>query len=148
MYFVNREEIENLLLYVEELIPQLQQAKATSTTERLALERATHMSIEVIIDVGNKMIDGFIMRDPGSYHDIIDILMDENVLPYEEEDLYKRIVDMRKIVVREYTTVSHEALLNEWAACIDALREFPERIRHYLNAELGNVSAFTKEREE
>lgn len=27
------------------------------------------------------MIDGFIMRDPGSYEDIIDILVDERVIP-------------------------------------------------------------------
>ncbi|AKG03998.1 MULTISPECIES: DUF86 domain-containing protein [Salimicrobium] len=145
MYFVNREEIDNLLIYVEELIPELQQAGMETTTERLALERATHMSVEVMIDVGNKMIDGFIMRDPGSYHDIIDILMDEKVLPYEEENQYKRIIDMRKAVVREYTTVSHERLLSEWNECLGSLRQFPERIRHYLNAELGSVSAFTKE---
>ncbi|PBB06290.1 DUF86 domain-containing protein [Salimicrobium humidisoli] len=145
MYFVNREEIDNLLIYVEELIPVLQQAGMETTTERLALERATHMSVEVMIDVGNKMIDGFIMRDPGSYHDIIDILMDEKVLPYEEENQYKRIIDMRKAVVREYTTVSHEHLLSEWNECLGSLRQFPERIRHYLNAELGSVSAFTKE---
>lgn len=144
MYFVNREEIENLLTYMEELIPELQQAKRETITERLALERATHMTIEVIIDVGNKMIDGFIMRDPGSYHDIIDILMDEKVLPVEEEKEYKRIIDMRKAVVREYTSVSHEELLQEWEACLDALKEFPERIRHYLNSGLGTVSAFTK----
>ncbi|GAA3319942.1 hypothetical protein GCM10020331_028930 [Ectobacillus funiculus] len=31
----------------------------------------------VFLDVGNAIIDGFIMRDPGSYEDIIDILVDE-----------------------------------------------------------------------
>ncbi|WP_347862486.1 DUF86 domain-containing protein [Salimicrobium sp. PL1-032A] len=144
MYFVNREEIENLLTYMEELIPELQQAKRDTITQRLALERATHMAIEVIIDTGNKMIDGFIMRDPGSYHDIIDILTDEQVLPEEEEASYKRIIDLRKAVVREYTAVSHETLMEEWNACLASLEMFPERIRHYLNAELGTVSAFTK----
>ena len=33
-----------------------------------------------MMDVGNLMIDGFIMRDPGSYEDIIDILIDEKVI--------------------------------------------------------------------
>ena len=36
--------------------------------------------IESIIDVGNTMIDGFIMRDPGGYEDIIDIMEDEKVI--------------------------------------------------------------------
>ena len=35
--------------------------------------------MESMMDVGNLMIDGFIMRDPGSYEDIIDILVDEKL---------------------------------------------------------------------
>ena len=60
-----------------------------NTYEKLALERVNYLLIESIIDVGNSMIDGFIMRDPGSYEDIIDILVDEKVMerrikPYKQ----------------------------------------------------------------
>lgn len=48
--------------------------------EKKALERIVHLLIENVLDVGNAMIDGFIMRDPGSYDDIIDILVDEKVV--------------------------------------------------------------------
>ena len=47
---------------------------------QLALERMVQISIDSVLDVGNAMIDGFIMRDPGSYEDIIDILLDEKVI--------------------------------------------------------------------
>ena len=49
-----------------------------------ALERIVHLLVECILDTGNDMIDGFIMRDPGSYDDIMDILVDEKVVPTEE----------------------------------------------------------------
>lgn len=35
------------------------------------------------------MIDGFIMRDPGSYDDIMDILVDEKVVTEKEGDELK-----------------------------------------------------------
>ena len=42
------------------------------------------------------MIDGFIMRDPGSYEDIIDILDDEKVITTEMSEGFKKIVSLRK----------------------------------------------------
>lgn len=43
-----------------------------------------------MLDVGNAVIDGFIMRDPGSYEDIIDILQDEKVISEEKAMQFKR----------------------------------------------------------
>ena len=82
MYFVNRSEIEQILDYYNEVLEVLdkQPQYSNKLIDRLALERSIHVLIEVILDVGNKMIDGFIMRDPGSYYDIIDILIDEKVI--------------------------------------------------------------------
>ena len=76
MYFVDRENIENTLLYYNGLLEVLEQQEAVSFLEKLGIERLAQMVVESIIDVGNLMIDGFIMRDPGSYEDIIDILVD------------------------------------------------------------------------
>ena len=55
------------------------------------------MTIEAILDVGNSMIDGFIMRDPGSYDDIIDIMEDEKVITEEMSTSIKRIIGFQKI---------------------------------------------------
>src|SRR5690625_619114 len=87
MYFVNRSEIEAILKNMDELLNEVKEQNTFSTPlDQLGLERLVHVLIESILDVGNMMIDGFIMRDPGSYHDIIDILIDEKVLPKSEED--------------------------------------------------------------
>ena len=78
MYFVDRDKIEEKLIYIDNQIQLFESQQAWNTAiEKAALERIVQMTIEAILDVGNSMIDGFIMRDPGSYDDIIDIMEDE-----------------------------------------------------------------------
>ncbi|UOR11820.1 type VII toxin-antitoxin system HepT family RNase toxin [Halobacillus amylolyticus] len=145
MYFVDRKKIEELLSYMETLISEQKEHAYRTFTDYLLLERMTHITVEIIIDVGNHMIDGFIMRDPGSYEDIIDILTDEKVLPKQEIEAYKAIIKLRKIVVQQYLTVDHEAIITIWDTHSKSFTQFPERIRRYLDEELGPVSAFSKE---
>lgn len=111
-------------------------------TSKKALERIGHTLIECVLDIGNDMIDGFIMRDPGSYDDIMDILTDEKVVSQTEGENLKQLIAYRKPLVQDYLNISHEELehlLNTHAETIEA---FPARIRDYLNHELGPVSAF------
>ncbi|WP_226580202.1 DUF86 domain-containing protein [Halobacillus litoralis] len=145
MYFVDREKIEEILSYMEDVQREFLQHTYEGFAEKLLLERMTHLTIEAMIDVGNMMIDGFIMRDPGSYDDIIDILTDEKVLPSKEQEAYKSFIHLRKMVVQQYTNVDHEILERLWGRHWSSLEAFPERIRQYLNHELGPVSAFLKE---
>ncbi|MDG5471768.1 DUF86 domain-containing protein [Jeotgalibacillus sp. ET6] len=145
MYFVDREKIEQMLVYMEEKTSYFnQQISFEKETEKLALERTAHMIIESILDVGNSMIDGFIMRDPGSYDDIIDILDDEKVVTEEMTPLLKNLIQLRKQLVQEYLTVNHDEIARSMEKSIPAVSQFPSRIRKYLETELGPVSAFKK----
>src|SRR5690625_124443 len=142
MYFVDRSKIEQTLLYYNGLLEVYEQSDAVSFLEKLGTERLAQMLIESIIDVGNMMIDGFIMRDPGSYEDIIDILVDEQVLPKEHEAAYKNVIELRKTLVREYTQINHdeiESVLNEQ---IETIQHFRPNVLNYLEKELGPVNAF------
>jgi len=89
MYFVDRKKMEERLGCMEQMLAYYKTRDSWDEPfERLALERIAHVIIEAILDVGNAMIDGFIMRDPGSYNDIIDILADEQVIaPADAEQL-------------------------------------------------------------
>lgn len=112
-------------------------------TDRYALERMAQLMIDCVLDVGNAIIDGFIMRDPGSYEDIIDILVDEKVVQSKEGEGLKEMVRLRKMLVQDYISVQHEqviATLQEQGAVIGA---YPSHVRRYLEQELGPVSAFT-----
>jgi len=146
MYFVNRSEIEQRISHIDKLLIEVEKQESFSNViEELALERAIHVIIEAMLDVGNSMIDGFIMRDPGSYHDIIDILVDENVIPEEDESGYKALIDLRQILVQKYLTVDHQQLKDALFTHMTVLRKFSTYIRSYLDNELGVANAFSNE---
>lgn len=144
MYFVDRDKIERLLLYMDGLVQELDQHQYASFMEKLSLERIVHMTIESMLDVGNMMIDGFIMRDPGSYNDIIDILVDENVLPEKESDGYKEVIGLRKMLVKGYLSVDHNHILEIVKKNHYSLEVFSQRMRDYFDNEPGAASAFSK----
>ena len=143
MYFVDRNKIEQTLQFLEQQCTLFQQQKNWETLfEKKVLERIGHLVIECILDVGNAMIDGFIMRDPGSYDDIIEILMDERVVPEQEGEQLKQVIHLRKSLVQDYINVNHMEAAEVLTRHMDAIEQFPLRVRQYLENELGPVSAF------
>lgn len=146
MYFIDRNKITETIQYMNALLEFYEaQQQWTSFGEQLALERLGANIIESIIDVGNSMIDGFIMRDPGSYDDIIDILVDEKVITKEMDQPLKRVIALRKMLVREFMKVNHQAIVKALDENIESLKAFGPKVEHYLVHELGPVSAFIPE---
>ncbi len=143
MYFVDREYIEHTLRFLEETIRILEDKHDWNhIVEKKALERLVHTAIESVLDVGNAMIDGFIMRDPGSFEDIVDIMEDEKVIGAENAKDLKEIIHLRKLLVQQYIVIDHSLLLTTINDHLQSLRTFPTSIRSYLENELGPVSAF------
>ncbi|MCJ7840319.1 DUF86 domain-containing protein [Lederbergia sp. NSJ-179] len=145
MYFVDREKIEERLTFMEAQLTILKSRQQWETAiEKAALERVAHTIIEAILDTGNAMIDGFIMRDPGSYEDIVDILLDEKVIHSSLANILKEVITCRKMLVQQYEAVDHSLLMEKVVKQLDYLEEFPVSVRKYLVHELGPVSAFKK----
>lgn len=143
MYFVDRLKIEQILRFLESQLEKYENKKDWNDEYSiLALERMIHTSIDAVLDVGNAMIDGFIMRDPGSYDDIIDILLDEKVINEELARQFKNVLPLRKMLIQDYMEVSHEELQKVFNDNLSAFVQYPEFIRRYLLNELGPVSAF------
>ncbi len=147
MYFVDRNKIALNLNHMNELIAVLEENTdwLHSSVNKLALQRIGHNLMEAMMDVGNLMIDGFIMRDPGSYEDIIDILVDEKVITPEMDAPLKAVVGLRKMLVREFIQVNDEEVLNVLKENLSAIKQFPGFVQDYLTNELGPVSAFLPE---
>lgn len=146
VYFIDRKKMERTLQFMEKQLKLFSSQPAwESEMEQAALERIAHTVVESVLDVGNAMIDGFIMRDPGSYEDIIDILEDEKVIKKQEADPLKDVVNLRKHVVQEYMAIDHDRIASVLVANKKELQQFPARIRTYLTDELGPVSAFMPE---
>jgi uncharacterized protein YutE (UPF0331/DUF86 family) len=143
MYFVDREKIEMNLQYMEHQLNLMDSLDKWKTElEKAAFERLAHTIIESILDVGNAIIDGFIMRDPGSYEDIVDILTDEKVITQEMSKVITKAVSYRKVLVQDYANVDQKELMQSFRQFREVLLLFPEKVRFYLTNELGPVSAF------
>ncbi|WP_312110476.1 DUF86 domain-containing protein [Brevibacillus reuszeri] len=143
MYDVNTKRIDQVLAHMNRMLDLLEKlgergAEAVLTDEvaALAMERALHLSIEGIIDVGNALIDGFIMRDPGSYSDVVEIMRDEQVITDEEAVTLTRLTEFRKHLVNEYTSVPTAEMFALAADATPALRQFDPRVRAFLEKEL------------
>nr|WP_283164750.1 DUF86 domain-containing protein [Lysinibacillus sp. Bpr_S20] len=147
VYFVDRNKITKNLQYLDGLLAILESEDSwlENDMKKLALERIGHNVMESMMDVGNLMIDGFIMRDPGSYEDIIDILIDEKVVSTEMEAPLKAVVGLRKMLVREFTDVDVQEVVHVLTTTLPALKQFSPAVNSYLTNELGPVSAFLPE---
>lgn len=144
MYNVNTEKINEILTYMtDELLPTLSQIMERDEESFLAdsisgfaSERLFHTYIEGMTDIGNFLIDGFIMRDPGSYEDIVDIMEDEKVYSSAFAQTCKEIVKMRKELVGEYTINRRSKLYQAYQKYHADMKEYPGLIREYLKKEL------------
>ncbi|MFY0518238.1 DUF86 domain-containing protein [Lysinibacillus sp. UGB7] len=147
MYFVDRNKITKNLQYLDELLAifEAEDNWLQNDIKKLAIERIGHNVMESMMDVGNLMIDGFIMRDPGSYKDIIDILIDEKVVTTEMEASLKAVVGLRKMLVREFINVDVEEVVNVLTISLSTLKQFSTAVNNYVTNELGPVSAFLPE---
>ena len=147
VYFVDRNKITKNLQYLDELLAifEAEDNWLQNDIKKLAIERIGHNVMESMMDVGNLMIDGFIMRDPGSYEDIIDILIDEKVVTTEMEASLKAVVGLRKMLVREFINVDVEEVVNVLTISLSTLKQFSAAVNNYVTNELGPVSAFLPE---
>lgn len=136
-YQVNTQRIKEQLAYLDRClsISEQMQHQPLSELEEFALARALQIAVECIIDVGSLMIDGFIMRDPGGYLDIIDILEDEQVLSSDLASTLKSWVQLRERLIRYYTEVRQEELLRA-VTSVSTVRLFIQSVERYLEKEL------------
>lgn len=141
MYYVNRKQIEVILGQIPGIVTGLRSAADSwdgSILMGLVQERCLHLAIEVVTDVGSCLIDGFIMRDAGSYEDIISIIHEEKVFGTDGiHEVLTQLVSLRKPLVQDYFAWDRSALHPMTLALPEVLERFAAEVRSYLDQELG-----------
>lgn len=140
MYYVNREQISVRLQAIPDIAAALEALRNDwngSLLQGFAQERALHLAIETVTDVGSYLIDGFILRDASSYEDIIEITGEAEAFPAELTVPLIELVKLRKPLVQEYYTWSREELHPSVQVLPEQLLAFKAAVEQYLVQELG-----------
>lgn len=142
MYYINWDQVHSRL----DFIPAIQQVCETiiespnqgnlSATEHFAQERALHLAIETVTDVGSLLIDGFIMRDASSYEDIIEILKGEQVFSEDIAFILLELVRLRRPLVQEYMDLERKGVHPLLPKIRATLPSFTESVKAFIKKEL------------
>ncbi|HEU4963829.1 MAG TPA: DUF86 domain-containing protein [Bacilli bacterium] len=103
-------EMERQFKVLQLLKPHSQAEFTDNPVLQAAGERALHIALEGLTDIGNLIIDALIMRDPASYEDILTILTEEGVFEKAFSDRFMGAVRFRKALAHEYLTLTTEAV--------------------------------------
>ena len=140
MYFVNKEQLNTKLNYLQQLI----QGYPSHKDNHYAFERIAQMLIESSVDIGNMIIDAFILRDPGNYKDVIDILELEGVISKDTQNHINDTVEIRKQFAHHYTELEVETLVPLFDTSIPYYRQFVKEVTQFLKKENVPITAFGK----
>ncbi|UBV39481.1 DUF86 domain-containing protein [Staphylococcus xylosus] len=143
MYFVNKDQLNTKLNYLQQLIQDYPQNKDNA----YAFERIAQMFIESAVDIGNMIIDGFILRDPGNYKDVIDILALEKVISEDTQNQINKTVDVRKRFVHYYDELDNAELVPLFDESVSYYQTYIEEVIQFLKNENVPVTAFGKKGE-
>lgn len=138
MYFVNKTQLTNKLMYLKQLTEDYAQEKSN----HYAFERIAHMLIEASVDIGNMIIDAFVLRDPGNYKDVIDILELEKVISKETQTHINATIDVRKQFVHAYDELDVAAITPRFDAALPYYKQFIDEVLAFLESENVPVTAF------
>lgn len=140
MYFVDKDKLTLKLTYLN----QLTQDYETNKDNHYAFERIAQMLIESSVDIGNMIIDGFILRDPGNYKDVIDIMELEDVITKSTQQHINETIDVRKQFAHNYTELDCDAIQPLFDKALPYYEQFIQEVAQFLEKENVPVTAFGK----
>lgn len=137
VYYVKYDEIRQRQRFLSELADAAEKLNRewsdAAPYSAYAQERMLHLAIESVTDIGSLLIDGFMMRDAGSYEDIIEILRGEEVM---DEDVAARLTDLirlRKPLIQDYIGFDRASRHPLLADLPDTLRAFSVQVDQFLD---------------
>lgn len=140
VYFVDKTQLETKLKYLKQLTEDYETVKSN----HYAFERVAQMLIESSVDIGNMIIDAFILRDPGNYKDVIDILELEGAISKETQHALHQTIDVRRQFVHYYDTLDTAQLIPIFDQTVPFYEQFIEEVLQFLENENVPVTAFGK----
>jgi uncharacterized protein YutE (UPF0331/DUF86 family) len=149
MYYMDRALMARKLTFLLELAAWFGAWRKTAETplstevpiSGLALERLLQLAVETVTDVGHMLIDCFMMRDPGSYEDIIQVLYEEHLFDADQYRLLLALVQLKGALSKTYEVrVTASELMPLVSELALHLPQFAAAVREFMEKEFGKIS--------
>lgn len=98
----------------------------------LQAERLLEVIIQAMLDIGNHVIAGLLLKKPEDYRQIFDILAQNRIIPGELLPQLRALVGLRNLLVHEYFEVDHGRLYDEARAGLADFEKFCKAIVRFL----------------
>lgn len=112
---VDREVVVERIKHLEEKIDYLKNIRDYKKSEfskeadiYFRFERALHLAIEAVIDIGNHIIADHQLKTPDSNKDIFKILANNNIIDKNLADKLMKMAGFRNILVHDYLDLDRE----------------------------------------
>lgn len=76
----------------------------------LKAERLIEITIQTMIDIGTHVISANSLRKPKDYHEVFDILAENQIIPQPLLGPLHAMVGLRNILIHEYFTINRQTL--------------------------------------
>src|SRR5699024_8323325 len=106
------------------------------------LERVCEILVEASVEVGQMNIDAFVLRDPGNYIDVMDIMKIKGVVSEDDRKKYEDTFNFRNDLVRNYENVIHEEMRKVFKENLSAYQNFNDYVLHFFKTDPQAVTAF------
>jgi len=122
------DQLENKINYLQGIEQFGKEEFSNNPDIYFRYERALHLALEAVIDLGNHLIADQNLRTPESNRDVFKVLYENNLI---KKDLYSKLEKMagfRNILVHDYLTLDRELEYEIIRTNLDDLRKFMEMI--------------------
>ncbi len=145
-------QIQPVLSRLDSLLPLAEDIRELSVLEssgepgkwnkmrKYAMERLVWLAIEAVTDIGTMILDGLILRDAGSYEEIIQILELEQAISNELSEPLRAWVKLRQSLIGTsfQSETAPSDVMEQFGVLHLLLLDFHVSIHLFLRSELGD----------
>jgi len=122
------DELENKLSYLQGVKKFSKEEFSNNQDIYFRYERALHLAIEAVIDLGNHLIADQNLRTPETNRDIFKVLYENKVISRSLFSKLEKMAGFRNILVHDYLTLDRELEYDIIQNNIDDMRKYMEII--------------------
>lgn len=136
---IDKQLIERKLRRIEELLRELSLVRVESVQEfksaivsKRFIERNIELAIEQMIDVCKHLVSGLDLKEPETYAECFDLLVQKGIVDKGNLDTFRAMVRFRNFLIHAYEGVDDSVTYSIYEQKLNDFSLFVSEIRTYL----------------